>query len=112
MERSSRKVKGLFKQPQSNNYLTKVKGQVLTTGTPDFTEALRILKIRHGQAAEGYPILKRADQIKYEEAAEDLKRHYTTTKTRDLEEAGYRFQHLDTHGSLKFSAVAKIVVRS
>jgi hypothetical protein len=39
---------------------------------------------------------KAANQIKYDEAAEDFKRHYRTTKTRDLEEAGYRFQNLDT----------------
>lgn len=95
MASSHKEVNGLYKQSGSNNWFTKVKGVRQPTGTSDFAEAVRILRIRQGRTAEGQPIFKRVDQVTYDEAAEDLKRHYTTTRTRDLEEAGYRFQNLD-----------------
>jgi integrase len=40
-------------------------------------------------------MLPRADRVRYEEAAEDLRTHYRTTGIRDLAEAGARFKHLD-----------------
>ena len=88
-------MQGLFKHAQSKIYYTKVKGVVETTGTPDFKKALDILRSRQGWVAEGQPILRGLDQIKYAEARKDLIRHYTTTKTRDLEEAGDWFKNLD-----------------
>jgi integrase len=44
--------------------------------------------------AEGQPILPRADRVRYEEAAEDLRQHYATTGSRGTVEAGWRFAHL------------------
>jgi integrase len=48
-----------------------------------------------GRVANGQPILPRADRIRYDEIAKDLRTHYRTTGERDLEEAEYRLAHLD-----------------
>jgi len=77
-----------------------------STKTTKETEARRILKEREGRVATGQPILPRADRIKYEEAAEDLRRHYRTTGKRDLQEAEYRLKHLD--GFFKGKRLASI----
>jgi integrase len=66
-----------------------------STGTAKRKEAERFLKEREGRSATGQPILKRADRIQYEEIAEDLRRHYWTTGSRNLEEAKHRLKHLD-----------------
>jgi integrase len=47
-----------------------------------------------GAIAEGKPIPRRMDQILYDELAADLRLHYSTTGSRDLEEADGRFAHL------------------
>jgi integrase len=47
--------------------------------------------------AVGAPILPRADRVRYEEAAKDLREHYQTTGDRDLVEAEYRLKHLDAY---------------
>ncbi|MBI2878935.1 MAG: site-specific integrase [Candidatus Rokubacteria bacterium] len=65
-----------------------------STGTDKEKEAGRVLKTREGRAAAGLPLLPRADRVRYEEAAEDLRQHYATTGSRDLEEAGWRLAHL------------------
>jgi integrase len=65
------------------------------------TEARRFLKEREGRVATGQPILQRADRIRYEEVAQDLRQHYQTTGSRDLEEAEDRLHHLDTFFSGK-----------
>jgi integrase len=44
--------------------------------------------------ATGQPILPRAAKVKYEDAAEDLKTHYRTTGSRNLNEAETRFAPL------------------
>jgi hypothetical protein len=44
--------------------------------------------------ATGQPILPRADRIRYDEVAADLRQHYEATGSRDLEEADYRLEHL------------------
>jgi len=59
------------------------------------TEARRFLKAREGAAATGQPILPRADRIRYEEVAADLRRHYEATGERNIDEAGARLKHLD-----------------
>ena len=59
------------------------------------TEAKRFLKEREGRVATGQPVLRRADRISYEEVAKDLREHYQTTGSRNLEEAEYRLKHLD-----------------
>jgi integrase len=58
-------------------------------------EARRFLKIREGAVANGAPILPRADRIRYEEIAKDLREHYKATGERDQVEAGSRLNHLD-----------------
>jgi hypothetical protein len=66
-----------------------------STGTEKETEARRFLKEREGRVAMGQPMLRRADRIPYEEVARDLRQHYQTTGSRNLEEAEYRLKHLD-----------------
>jgi integrase len=66
-----------------------------STGTTKETEARRFLKEREGRVATGQPILRRADRISYEEVAQDLRQHYQTTGSRNMEEAEYRLKHLD-----------------
>jgi integrase len=65
-----------------------------STGTEKEKEAQRFLKAREGRAATGEPMLPRADRVRYDEAAADLIRHYETSATRGLDEAGWRLQHL------------------
>ena len=59
-----------------------------STGTEKETEAKRFLKVREGRVAMGQPILRRVDRIRYEEAAEDIRKHYRTRGRRSLREAG------------------------
>ena len=66
-----------------------------STGVEKETEARRFLREREGRVAIGQPILPRADRIRYEEIAADLKRHYEATGTRDLKEYARRVKHLD-----------------
>ncbi len=66
-----------------------------STGTEKETEARRLLRAREGRVATGQPFLPRVDRIRYDEAAKDLREHYTTTGSRDLEEAEYRLKPLD-----------------
>jgi len=65
-----------------------------SSGTEKETEARRFLKAREGAAAAGQPMLPRAHRVTYDEVAADLVRHYETSETRGLEEAGWRLQHL------------------
>ena len=66
-----------------------------STGARKETKARRFLKDREGRVATGQPVLPRADRIRYEEIAQDLRRHYEATGTRDLKEFDYRVKHLD-----------------
>ena len=65
-----------------------------STGTEKETEAKRFLDGRRGRAATGQPMLPRADRVRYDEAAADLRQHYEATGTRGLDEADYRLAHL------------------
>lgn len=65
-----------------------------STGTDKESEARRFLKEREGRAAAGQPILPRADRVRYEEVAQDLRQHYQTTGSRSLKEAKKRLKHL------------------
>lgn len=67
-----------------------------STGTAREQAAKNFLKAREGRVVTGQPIFPRADRIRYEEAAEDLRQHYQATGRRNLEEAEYRLAHLDT----------------
>jgi hypothetical protein len=64
-----------------------------TEATKD-TEARRFLNERVGRVATSQPILPRVDRVTYDEAATDLRRHYETTESRDVEEADWRLAHL------------------
>lgn len=66
-----------------------------STGTDDKEQAKQFLKGREGRVALGQPILPRADRIRYEEIAGDLRQHYAATGSRDLQEAEGRLAHLD-----------------
>jgi integrase len=66
-----------------------------STNTDELGQAKRFLKEREGREAIGQPILPRADRIRYEEIAGDLRRHYEATGCRDLQEAEGRLAHLD-----------------
>jgi hypothetical protein len=65
-----------------------------STGCAGEREAGRFLKQREGHVADGAPILPRADRIRYDEVAEDLRAHYRATGSRGLTEVGLRFRHL------------------
>jgi integrase len=67
----------------------------VSTETTKEKEARDFLRDREGRAVAGEPVLPRAGKVRYEEARDDLKRHYKTTGSRGLEEAGWRFDHLD-----------------
>src|SRR5437867_4888448 len=82
-----------------------------STGHEKETEARRFLKEREGRVATGQPILPRADRIRYEEIAADLKKHYEATGSRDLKEYARRVQHLDRFfTSRRIAAIGQPVV--
>ena len=64
-------------------------------------DARRYVKEKEGRVVAGMPVLPRADRVRYDEAAKDLREHYRTTGSRNLVEAEKRLQHLDAffHGS-------------
>lgn len=66
-----------------------------STGTEKLTEAERVLHDRLGRKASGQPLPPRLDRIRYPEIAEDLRRYYRTTGSRDLKEAEVRLKNLD-----------------
>jgi hypothetical protein len=66
-----------------------------STGTDDEKKAKQILKQRESRVTLGLPVLPRADRIRYDEAAADLRAHYQTTGSRDLKDAAKLFKHLD-----------------
>src|SRR5262249_44344792 len=66
-----------------------------STGKEKEKEAEQVLKVKEGGAATGLPALPRADKIRYEEAAADLRRHYETSGDRNLREADGRLNHLN-----------------
>src|SRR5687768_13654467 len=68
-----------------------------SAGTSKQKEAETLLKKREGDGASGKPILPRADKVRYEEARDDLKAHYESTRSRGLDEAGWRLKHLDQY---------------
>ena len=80
--------------------------QCASTETADEAQARRILKQREGRVAAGLPLLPRADRIRYDEAAADLRQHYATTGDRDLVEAETRLKRLDAFfGGRRLAAI-------
>jgi len=65
-----------------------------STGTTKEKEARTFLKRREGDVAKGQPVLPRAEKVRYEEAAADLRAHYEATGSRDLGEYDRRAAHL------------------
>src|SRR5437867_4095304 len=68
-----------------------------STGTDKKNLARNILKDREGRAAIGQPILPRADRVRYDAVAGDLRAFYRTTGRRNLTEAEKRLKHLDSY---------------
>jgi len=66
-----------------------------STGTVNKQQARNILKDREGRVVTGQPILPRADRVRYEEIAADLRAYYRTSGRRNLTEAEKRLKHLD-----------------
>jgi integrase len=66
-----------------------------STGTDDQRQAQRFLDARRGKVATGELVLPRADRVRYDEAAGDLRQHYATTGSRGKKEAEWRLTHLD-----------------
>jgi hypothetical protein len=65
-----------------------------STGTENKDQARTFLKEREGRVATGRPILPRADRVRYEELAADLRQHYQATGDRGLvESADGRLPH-------------------
>jgi trypsin-like peptidase len=60
-------------------------------------EARRLLNARLGVVATGGPILPQASKMTYTQGKLDLVDHYQTSGERSLEEAGWRFKHLDPY---------------
>lgn len=89
----------LFRRTNSRNWWIKYwangRQHRESTRTEKESEARRVLKEREGRAAAGQPVLNRADRVRYDEVAQDLRTHYRTTGSRNVEEAGYRLDHLD-----------------
>lgn len=65
-----------------------------SSGSKKEGPAKSLLKQREGLAVTGQPVIKRVDRIRYEEIADDLRRHYETSGDRDLKEADVRFRPL------------------
>ncbi len=60
-----------------------------STRTDKETKAKRFLKEREGRAATGQPVIPRIDRIRYDDIADDLRRHYETSGERDLQGGGH-----------------------
>ncbi len=65
-----------------------------STRTDDAEAARRFLNTRLGQIAQGQPVMPKADQVRYEEAVQDLRQHYQTTGSRNMVEVEKRLKHL------------------
>jgi hypothetical protein len=69
-----------------------------STGKEKKKEAEQVLKVREGRAAAGLAAPPRADKIRYEEIAADLRQHYEAHPgTRDVREYDRRVKHLARH---------------
>jgi hypothetical protein len=77
----------LYRRPNSACWWAKyyVSGRAVrvSTGTEKRKEAEAFLKRREGAVVNGAPIPPRADRIRYEEIADDLRVYYETTGKRD-----------------------------
>jgi hypothetical protein len=60
---------------------------IASNGATPPQKAKTFLKAREGRAAAGLPVLPRADRVRYDEAAQDLRVHYETTGSRNTIEA-------------------------
>ena len=94
----------LYQRKQRNGNLGKVwwckyylNGRPIreSTGTRKETEAKRFLKEREGRVVSGQPVLPRADRVRYEEIASELRQHYEATGERNLKEADTRLNPLN-----------------
>jgi integrase len=65
-----------------------------STGFGKEKAARDFLKGREGRAATGQPILPKADRVRYEQVAADLRQHYEATGARDVAEYDRRVAHI------------------
>jgi integrase len=90
---------GLYKRPDSDiwwcSYSNAGRRVRESTGTADLQDAKRFLDERKGRIATGQPVIPRAEKVRYDELAEDLRAHYRTTEDRNLVEVEKRLKHLD-----------------
>ena len=94
------KVRGLYQRPDCEvwwiSYTTAGGERVReSTGTTVYDDAKRVLDDKRGRLARGEVVLPRLDKIAYDEARADLRAFYETHRTRDLDEADARLEHLD-----------------
>jgi integrase len=69
----------------------------LTTECTKRPDAEKWAKAKEGKLVGGEPTLPRADRVKYDEAAADLRSYYVTSGARDPKEAGWRLARLDRY---------------
>jgi integrase len=65
-----------------------------SAGTTKESEAKRFLKLREGQVAQGTRLIPRAEQLRFEEIAEDFLADYRVNGKRSLEKAERSIRHL------------------
>jgi integrase len=96
MEKQQRRVPGLYRRGRVWWCKYYVNGRPVreSTGSEKEGEAKRFLDGRKGRAATGQPILPRADRVRYDDVAADLRQHYEATGARDLAEYDRRVAHL------------------
>jgi integrase len=65
-----------------------------STGTANHADAKRLLKLREGRAAEGKPILPRADKVTIDEITADLKGEYRANNRRSIDRLEHSLRHV------------------
>src|SRR5262245_21870662 len=96
------KGRGLYRHPKSPFwFLDYVDGNGKrvreSSRTEDRAEAQRILDDKRGRVARGEALLRRADQVRFEEAMQDVITKYEARRTRDMQELRGRLAHLARH---------------
>jgi len=65
-----------------------------SSGTSNHADAKRLLKLREGRAAEGKPILPRADKVTIDEITGDLKAEYRANNRRSIDRLEDSLEHV------------------
>ena len=89
----------------------------LSSESPSEDVAKRMLKDKLARVTLNEPLVVRSARVTYDELRRDLVEHYQATGERDLEEAGWRLQHLDRAfrgvraGHITGDAITRYIVR-